>query len=138
MSVSSLPAGAGIALDRVTEPHILKKPITGTGKAGPIDLTAEAQKFETMTIAQLLKPMFATMGKADPPFGGGAIERSFRPFLLDAIAKAMEARGGLGLAPMIETALAANRSSDNPSAASRGTAATSASSASDHSAGTIS
>ena len=68
---------------------------------------AAAHKFEAMAIAQLLKPMFATLGKADPPFGGGGATKEFRPFLIEAIAKSMEARGGLGLAPMIEQALSA-------------------------------
>lgn len=68
---------------------------------------AAAHKFEAMAIAQLLKPIFATLGKADPPFGSGGAVRAFRPFLIEAIAKSMEARGGLGLAPMIEQALSA-------------------------------
>lgn len=59
-----------------------------------------------MAIAQFLKPMFHDMGKADAPFGGGTTERQFQPFLIDAIAKSMEARGGLGLKPMIENAMA--------------------------------
>ncbi|MDD2876507.1 MAG: rod-binding protein [Acidiphilium sp.] len=67
---------------------------------------AAAHKFESMAIAQFLKPIFATMGKADAPFGGGSAARQFQPFLIDAIAKSMESRGGLGLAPMIENALA--------------------------------
>lgn len=68
---------------------------------------AAAHKFEAMAIAQLLKPMFATLGKAEPPFGSGGASKEFRPFLIEAIAKSMEARGGLGLAPMIEQALSA-------------------------------
>jgi flagellar protein FlgJ len=46
------------------------------------------------------------MGKADAPFGGGSAEKQFQPFLIDAIAKSMEARGGLGLTPMISASLA--------------------------------
>ncbi|HEX7389219.1 MAG TPA: rod-binding protein [Acidiphilium sp.] len=75
--------------------------------AGSGNNAAAARKFEAMAIAQLLKPIFATMGKADPPFGGGAVTREFQPFMIRAIATSMEARGGLGLAPMIEQALSA-------------------------------
>lgn len=76
--------------------------------AAPANATAQAaQKFEAMAIAQFLKPMFASMGKADAPFGAGSTGRTFQPFLIDAIAKSMEARGGLGLAPMIERAMTA-------------------------------
>lgn len=80
--------------------------VVGSG-AGSGGNAAAAHKFEAMAIAQLLKPIFATMGKADPPFGGGAVTREFRPFMVRAIATSMEARGGLGLAPMIEQALSA-------------------------------
>lgn len=66
-----------------------------------------ADKFEAMAISQMLKPIFATIGKADAPFGAGSTARAFQPFLIDAIAKSMEARGGLGLAPMIEAAISA-------------------------------
>lgn len=110
MSAPSLPPGVA-SLDRLTQPKAPRLPLTGTGNGDHTDLKAAAQKFETMAIAQLLKPMFATMGKASPPFGGGAVERSFKPFLIDTIAREMEARGGFGLAPMIETALSAERAS---------------------------
>lgn len=72
-------------------------------RGGQGDSKAAAEKFETMAISQFLKPMFETMGKADAPFGGGAAAKAFRPFMIDAIAKSVETRGGLGLAPMIKT-----------------------------------
>jgi Rod binding domain-containing protein len=77
---------------------------------------ATADKFESMALAAFLKPIFATMGKADAPFGGGSVEKHFQPFLIDAIAKSMEARGGLGLKPMIESALAAPKAASSPTA----------------------
>ncbi|MGC9269461.1 rod-binding protein [Acidiphilium sp.] len=86
-----------------TVPSISQPPQTIL--ASPNARAAAAQKFEAMAISQLLKPIFATMGKADAPFGGGSAARQFQPFLIDAIAKSMEARGGLGLTPMIESAL---------------------------------
>ena len=57
-----------------------------------------AQDFEAMTLSQLLKPMFDTVDTSGGPFGGGAGEQAFKPFLTDAIAHQMAARGGLGLA----------------------------------------
>jgi len=57
-----------------------------------------AQDFEAMALAQLLAPMFDTVDTSAGPFGGGPGEQAFKPFLTDAIAKQMVARGGLGLA----------------------------------------
>lgn len=98
---------------------ILPVPIVPTAQAPKLMPTtagsaaATADKFESMAIAAFLKPIFATMGKADAPFGGGAVEKHFQPFLIDAIAKSMEARGGLGLKPMIESALAAPKAASS-------------------------
>jgi Rod binding domain-containing protein len=103
-TIGALP-GAIMPAIRTT-PAIVANPATGGGQAGASTDTT-AQKFESMAIAQFLKPIFATMGKADAPFGGGSAEQQFQPFLIDAIAKSMEARGGLGLTPMITSTLAA-------------------------------
>lgn len=95
----------GIRIDPPVTQVITQPPRT---IRAPANLTAQAaQKFEAMAIAQFLKPMFASMGKADAPFGAGSTGRTFQPFLIQAIAKSMEARGGLGLAPMIRAAMAA-------------------------------
>jgi len=60
-----------------------------------------AQDFEAMTINQLLEPMFSTLDGSGGFFGGGAGEQSFRPMLVTEMAKAVEQRGGLGLAQPI-------------------------------------
>jgi peptidoglycan hydrolase FlgJ len=57
-----------------------------------------AQDFEAMALAQLLSPMFDTIDTSAGPFGGGAGEQAFRPFLTEAFAKKMAAHGGIGLA----------------------------------------
>ena len=57
-----------------------------------------AQDFEAMALSQFLTPMFATVDTSAGPFGGGEGEQAYKPFLLDAIAKQMQAHGGLGLA----------------------------------------
>jgi Rod binding domain-containing protein len=73
--------------------------------ADPAALRQAAQKFEAMTINQMLAPMFDTVDTAHGMFGGGAGEAAFRPMLIDALAKKMEAAGGLGLGDAIYRAL---------------------------------
>jgi hypothetical protein len=47
----------------------------------PQAIRAEAKKFESMAIAQFLKPMFETIGHAEAPFGGGVSNsKRFSPF----------------------------------------------------------
>lgn len=57
-----------------------------------------AQDFEASALGELLKPMFATTDYSQSAFGGGTGESTWRPMLVDAIAKSVEQRGGLGLA----------------------------------------
>ena len=64
-----------------------------------------ARDFEAMTLGQLLKPMFDTVDTAHSAFGGGDAEAAWTPMLVDAIGKAMESRGGLGLAVPVFHAL---------------------------------
>ena len=60
-----------------------------------------AKDFESMTLDQMLQPMFATVD-ADPLFGGGEAEKTLRPMLITEMAKLMEERGGFGLSSAIE------------------------------------
>jgi Rod binding domain-containing protein len=87
-------------------------PITGAYSLGkttpnPAAITKQAQDFEAMAISQMLKPMFDTVDAPDALFGGSPAEKTWQPFLLSAIAKQMEANGGLGLATQIEATLKA-------------------------------
>lgn len=66
-------------------------------------LWKSAQDFEAMTIGQLLQPMFDTVSNG--PFGGGDTEAAFKPIMIQAIGRAMEERGGLGLAAPVFQAL---------------------------------
>ena len=59
-----------------------------------------ATDFESMTLDQMLQPMFATLD-SDPMFGGGEAEKTLQPMLVTEMAKIMEQRGGLGLAVAI-------------------------------------
>lgn len=65
----------------------------------------QARDFETMAISQLLTPIFDTVGTPSPLFGGSSAEKTWQPFLVEAIARQIEADGGLGLASQISTAL---------------------------------
>jgi Rod binding domain-containing protein len=68
-------------------------------------LLQAAKNFESMAIAALLKPMFASVDQPASPFGGGSAEQAWQPFLEQGIAQEMERSGGLGLAPAIAVAL---------------------------------
>jgi len=71
-----------------------------TAAPAPRDETLwqKACDFEAMTLGELLKPMFATVDTAHGPFGGGEGEAAWQPMMIDAIAKRLAARGGIGLA----------------------------------------
>ncbi|GBQ22828.1 chemotactic signal-response protein CheL [Acetobacter estunensis NRIC 0472] len=69
----------------------------------PVDakIWKTATDFESMTIGQMLQPMFDTIDTSKGSFGGGVGESSFRPMLTTEMAKQIEKKGGLGLAPSI-------------------------------------
>ncbi|NHO31045.1 rod-binding protein [Acetobacter fallax] len=60
-----------------------------------------ASDFESMAIGQLLQPMFDTVDLSKGPFGGGVGESTFKPMMVDEMAKQIEGNGGLGLAKSI-------------------------------------
>lgn len=79
--------------------------LSGAVASSPDAIAKQARDFETMAISQLLTPMFDTVDTPDALFGGSPAEKTWQPFLLDAIARQMEADGGLGLAGQIAAAL---------------------------------
>ena len=79
--------------------------LAGSYASSPAAIAKQAQSFETMAISQLLTPMFDTVDTPDALFGGSPAEKTWQPFLLNAIAAQMEADGGLGLAAQIATTL---------------------------------
>ncbi len=66
---------------------------------------AAAQKFEAMAIGQLLAPMFDTVDLSKTKFGGGQGESAWKPMMVDAIGKQIEAHGGFGLAQPVYAAM---------------------------------
>lgn len=56
-----------------------------------------AKEFESVFISQFLGTMFSGIS-TDGPMGGGQGEAMFRSMMMDQYGKAMESRGGFGLA----------------------------------------
>ena len=82
--------------------------------ADPAQVEKAAKRFEAMAIGQLLEPIFKTVDMAHGLFGGGAGEQMWWPMLVQAIAKQIEARGGLGLAKPIYEAMMQAREGGKP------------------------
>ena len=68
-----------------------------------VQLRRTAAAFESAFLAEMLKN--AGLGKVPDGFGGGAGEDQFGSFLREEQAKAMVARGGIGLSEVIFEAL---------------------------------
>lgn len=79
--------------------------VSGALAPSPRAIAQQARDFESTAISQLLAPIFDTVQTPDPQFGGSEAEKTWQPFLLEAIARQMQADGGLGLVNQIETAL---------------------------------
>ena len=62
------------------------------------------QQFEAMALSQLLAPMWQGL-QTDGPFGGGQAEETMRSFYVDAIAKEMAKKGGIGISAMMQKEL---------------------------------
>lgn len=68
-------------------------------------IDSKAQDFEAMVLSQLLAPMFDTI-KSEGLFGGDGPEQdAFNSMLHDEYAKALAARGGVGIADEVKDAL---------------------------------
>jgi peptidoglycan hydrolase FlgJ len=56
-----------------------------------------AEEFESVYLAQMLKPMFDTI-EIDSEFGGGHAEETWRSVQVEEMAKQIARNGGIGLA----------------------------------------
>lgn len=65
----------------------------------------KAEEFEALVLSQLLKPMFDTAKSASLFGGDGPEQETFRSLLNDEYAKAIAARGGVGIADQVKAAL---------------------------------
>ena len=71
---------------------------TATGNAALAG--KKAKEFESVFISQFLGSMFSGIS-TDGPFGGGEGEEMFRSLMIDEYGKAIEQRGGFGLAASV-------------------------------------
>lgn len=69
--------------------------------ASPQAARQAAQDFEAVFIAQMLAPMFESLG-TDALFGGGPGEEIYRSILVDEYGKAVARSGGLGIADTVQ------------------------------------
>ncbi len=60
-----------------------------------------AEQFEAVFLAQMLSPMFETLGTGGM-FGGGSGERIYRSLLVEEYGKAVARSGGVGIADQVE------------------------------------
>lgn len=60
-----------------------------------------AKDFEAMALGEMLKPMFATVDTSKGLFGGGAGEATWKPMMVDEMAKSIEKGGGFGIADAV-------------------------------------
>ena len=67
-------------------------------------VTKAAEQFEALVLAQFLAPLFASV-ETPALAGGGHGEKAFSGLLQEEYAKAIAARGGLGIADQVKAAL---------------------------------
>jgi peptidoglycan hydrolase FlgJ len=73
-----------------------------TGNA--VTASKTAKEFESVFISQFLGSMFSGIS-SDGPFDGGQGEEMFRSMMIDQYGKAIEQRGGFGLAASVTNEL---------------------------------
>lgn len=71
-----------------------------TAPAIPDEIRRTAEEFESVFLAEMLKPMFDGL-QTDGLGGGGIGEETFRPLLIDQYAQALSQAGGVGIADAI-------------------------------------
>jgi len=60
-----------------------------------------AKDFEAMALGQMLQPMFRTVDTSKGLFGGGKGEATWKPMLVDEMAKSIVKGGGIGIADAV-------------------------------------
>jgi Rod binding domain-containing protein len=84
------------------------RPAPSARPSTPVDpnkLWKAARDFEAMTLGEFLKPMFETVDAKNNLFGGGDAEKTWKPMMIDEIAKQIAGSGGLGLAAPFHDAM---------------------------------
>ena len=99
--IASIPSPNGAAAPQPAGPS------GAFSSPGKISTAVEkkAVEFETVMLAQMLKPMFESV-ETPSLFGGkGATQDAFRGLLHEEYAKAISASGGVGIADSVQQAL---------------------------------
>ena len=60
-----------------------------------------AVDFEALVLGEMLQPMFKTVDTSKGLFGGGAGESTWKPMMVDEMAKAIAKGGGIGIAAAV-------------------------------------
>ncbi len=68
-------------------------------------IEAAAKQFESVFIAEMLKPMFQEVNTPDPMFGGGKGEEIFNGMMVDQYGRMLADRGGIGIAEKVRSEL---------------------------------
>ena len=92
-------------MDTALQSEMIAAQVAGPVKAPALtgDVTAKtksAKEFESVFISQFLGSMFSGI-PTDGPFGGGEGEEMYRSLMVNEYGKAMESRGGFGLAASV-------------------------------------
>ena len=84
-------------------PRQAAPPRPGAQSSGE-DIRRAAEDFESVFLAEMLRPMFDNLS-TDAPFGGGSSERMFRTLMVEEYGKAIAKTGGVGIAETVEREL---------------------------------
>ena len=60
-----------------------------------------AQDFEAMALGEMLQPMFKTVDTSKGLFGGGQGEATWKPMMVEEMAKTIAKNGGIGIADSV-------------------------------------
>jgi flagellar protein FlgJ len=86
----------------VTAASLVAAPAKTTPSPAQIEKTRKAaQDFEAMALGEMLQPMFKTADTSKGLFGGGTGEATWKPMMVDEIAKTIAKHGGIGLADSV-------------------------------------
>ena len=86
----------------VTAAPVAAVPATKTLSLEQIAKTRKsAQDFEAMALGEMLQPMFKTVDTSKGMFGGGPGEATWKPMMVDEIAKTIAKNGGIGIADSV-------------------------------------
>ena len=89
-----------LSASQLTAPQLVSPQKTALSKKAD----EAARDFESVMIAEMLKPMFETV-EVDDMFGGGKGEEIFRGLLVQEMGKSIARQGGLGLSDTVRAEL---------------------------------